>query len=84
MKMVCCAIHDSAIDAFMRPMFVPKSGMAVRMFMDEVRRKDSEMCKHPTDYSLHEIGVWDEETGKFENVGPKLLIRGADCVEVKS
>lgn len=82
MKLVVVSVRDSAVDAFMRPFFVPSTGVAVRSFRDEVSRSESEMHKHPGDYELFEIGAFDEETGRFENLAsPRSLLRAVDCKE---
>ena len=84
MKLVMCAVRDSAVDAFMRPFFVPSTGMAVRSFTDEVNRQDGEMNKHREDYALFELGSFDEESGKCFNLDtPRQLIRGSDIGERK-
>lgn len=73
------AIRDSAVDAFTRPFPVNHIGQAMRGFTDEVNRTDSEMNKHPSDYELFELGTFDEETGKFENLeSPRSLARAKD------
>lgn len=83
MKLVVVSIHDSALAAFMQPFFVPTTGMAVRSFTDEVKRAESPMFRHRSDYILYEVGSFDEETGKFENLDtPRQLLRGADIGEV--
>lgn len=82
MKLVMVSVRDSALDAFMRPFFVPTTGAAVRAFSDEVRRKDSEMYRHPADYVLFELGSFDEESGRVENLdSPRQLVRGIDIGE---
>lgn len=79
MKLVVCSIRDSALDAFMRPFFVPTTAMAVRAFRDEVTRPDTEMFKHRSDYTLYEVASFDEVTGKFDNLdSPRQLVRGSD------
>jgi len=82
MKLVVCAVRDSAVDAFMRPIFVPSTGVAVRSFRDEVLRAESDMFRHASDYELFEIASYDEESGRFENLSsPRSLVRGADIKE---
>lgn len=77
MKIV--AIRDDAIQAFGRPIFVVALGQATRSFADEVNNEQSEMCKHPSDYSLYEIGEYDDEIGRVTSLeSPRLLSRGAD------
>lgn len=79
MKLIVCSIKDSALEAYMRPFFVPTSGMAVRAFTDEVNKAGSEMGAHRGDYVLFEIATFDEDSGLFENrETPRQLIRGSD------
>lgn len=82
MKLIVVSVRDSALDAFMRPFFVPTTAMAVRSFQDEVKRPESEMGKHRDDYALFEIASFDEESGRFDNLpSPRQLIRGSDIGE---
>lgn len=79
MKLVMCAVRDSALDAFVRPFCVPAVGAAVRGFSDEVNRSESEMNKHPSDYELFEVGSFDEDSGLVEAVvPPRSLARAVD------
>lgn len=72
--LIVVAVKDRALDAFMRPFFVPTVGMALRSFQDEVNRKerDNAIHAHPEDYDLYKLGSWDEESGVFVN----------DCVQI--
>lgn len=82
MILIMCAVRDSAVDAFMRPFFVPTTGMAVRSFSDEVRNGESPMHKHPEDFALFELGTFDEESGRCDNLpSPRQLVRAADIKE---
>lgn len=82
MKLIVVAIYDSALAAYLRPFFVPTTGVAVRAFTDEVKKTGSDMGAHRGDYILFEIASFDEETGMFDNVpSPRQLIRGADIGE---
>lgn len=83
MKLVVVAVRDSAVDAYAAPFFMQTTGAAVRSFRDAVNSKESgPMFQHPEDYSLFQLAVFDEETGKFENLEvPAQLVRGQDCKE---
>lgn len=61
------SVRDRAANAFGRPVFVAAAGLAVRSFMDECNRNaaDNEMFKHPGDFELFELGVFNDETGRF-------------------
>lgn len=82
---IVCAVRDSALDAFMRPFFVPARGLAIRSFSDEVNRvaEGNGLNSHPDDYELYCIGTFDEDTGRLEAVTHEMLIRGKDCVVKK-
>ena len=43
MVLIMVAVRDSALDALMRPFFVPTTGFAVRSFQDEVKNSESPM-----------------------------------------
>lgn len=82
MKLVVVAVRDSAVDAFSRPFFVPSIPVAVRSFRDEVANPESPMFKHPEDYVLWELGVFDEDDGRFENLAaPRQVLRAVDVKE---
>lgn len=69
MKLVMISVKDRALNAFMRPFFAQTKNQAIRMFTDEINRKDSEMGGHPDDYDLWYLGTWDDETGCIEGTG---------------
>lgn len=82
MKLKIFSIRDSAMDAYARPFFVPSVAMAARGFRDEANRAEGEICKHPEDYELFELGEFDEDTGRFTNLDvPRSVVRGVDCKE---
>lgn len=82
-KLAVVAVRDSALDAFLRPFFVPALGMATRSFADEVNRREGDMAKHPDDYELYQLGWFDESSGVFQSLEkPNLLVRGKDVANV--
>ncbi|WNK14529.1 MAG: nonstructural protein [Microvirus sp.] len=81
-----CALFDSAVQAYNRPIFVPHVGAAIRSFTDEVNRpaQDNQMYHHPEDFQLMQLANWNEETGKFTSLEtPRILARGTDVQEQK-
>lgn len=68
MKLKIVSIFDSKAEVFNTPIFLPTVGMATRMFADQVNEKDSPFQKHPEDYTLFELGEYDSDSGKFENL----------------
>lgn len=68
MKYVVCAVYDNAAACFGRPIFTSAVGAAVRSLTDEVNRKaqDNQMHAHAKDFSLFELGTFDDSNGRFE------------------
>lgn len=59
------AVYDSRVSAFMQPSFLRSSGEAERMFVDIVNDGQSIISKHPADYTLFELGEYDDQNGKL-------------------
>lgn len=78
-KHVCVSVYDRATETYGRPFVVPHVGSAIRSFMDEINRPDSELGKHPSDYELFEVASFDDATGTFSvPPAPSRLVRGSD------
>ncbi|WNK13984.1 MAG: nonstructural protein [Microvirus sp.] len=80
MKLYIFCVKDRATDAFGTPMFMAATGQAVRSFSDEVNRAadDNQLNRHPDDFDLYEVGVFDTDDGSFDVFVPRLLTRGKD------
>lgn len=82
-KYVVVSVFDSAANGFGRPAFVAAVGAAMRGFSDEVNRSHEEnpMNRHPADFTLYELGTWDDADGRFElHDRPKSLVRAVDVI----
>lgn len=80
LRIVC--IRDRAADVFGMPNFVTSIGMAIRSFGDEINRQaqDNPLHKHPEDFDLYELGVYDDATATFECGTPRQIAVGKDLV----
>ena len=63
MKQLVFSVYDSKAEMFNQPMFMKALGQALRAFGDEANRPESEIYKHPDDYTLFLIGEFDMESG---------------------
>jgi len=63
MKYKSFAIYDGLAELFSHPFHTYNKNTAVRGFAEQVNRPDSQYAKHPTDFSLHEVGEYDDKTG---------------------
>lgn len=58
-------VYDQKAEAYLPPFFLPQTGMAVRTFSDCVNNPEHQFGAHPSDYTLSEIGTWDESDGSI-------------------
>lgn len=84
MKYVLVSVFDRAVQAYAPVMSVRAIGEATRMFRDEVNNPESRIHLHPGDYELYCLGEFSDDKGELFSSGPTLIVRGEDCVEVKS
>jgi hypothetical protein len=62
-KLQVYSVFDSKAEVFGTPMFFQTAGIATRAFGDECNRTESELHKHPEDYTLFHIGEFIQDTG---------------------
>ncbi len=64
-KLFCVTVRDEKADCFAHPFFVPALGLALRMFEDWSKDKETAVGRHPEDYSIFKIGEFDQVAGVF-------------------
>ncbi len=65
MKHKIFTIYDECAKAFLPPFVLHQTAMAVRAFSDAVNDPGSQFGKHPKDYTLFDIGVFDDLKGSI-------------------
>jgi len=79
------SIYDSAISTWLPPIYARNKGEMLRNFADAVSDPKSNLAKHPTDYSLHELGTFDDDKCKFSLLNaPVRLCLASDFVKASS
>lgn len=74
MKLTAFSILDGKSGIYNRPWFAVSTGVALRNFSDLVNDPKTEVSRHPEDYTICELGTYDDTTGTFEGlVSPKPL-----------
>ena len=75
-------IRDTALDAFLVPMFFQSEGAARRAFGDEVNREatDNMLYHHPEHFQLYRSGTYDDADGVFACTPPVFVV---DAMSVK-
>ena len=84
MKINIFAIHDSKAEAYLPPFNLPNTQMAVRTFTDCVNSDDHAFAQHPEDYTLFQLGEFDDSNGKITLMQTKMPIgNGLDFYKPK-
>lgn len=76
MNLQCVAVYDKKMGAYNKPFYTRTKGEAIRAFATEIQRPaaDNYYYQHTTDYALHILGTFDDETGKHEpNHYPEII-----------
>lgn len=60
-----CALFDSKAKYFHDPITAHAKGEAVRSFTDAANNLETDIGKHPEDFSLHVIGHYDTSSGSI-------------------
>lgn len=68
------SIYDSKAEAFLQPFFCVNAAVAVRSFQRAVQEEGSDFNKYAPDYTLFELGDWDQESGVFVNREAKVSL----------
>lgn len=61
------SVYDSKAQAFLVPIFCVTRGVALRLFQAAVLDVEHDFHKFCGDYTLFELGEFDEMSGKFAN-----------------
>jgi len=64
------SINDNKAQAYLPPFFLHNKNIAIRHFADCVKDKNHQFAKNPEDYSLWEIGEFDDNTGEIKYYSP--------------
>lgn len=66
MQMKVFAIFDSKAEVYTKPFYALSVGEALRSFTDAVNEPASPYNKHPADYTLFAIGVYDDGNAQLD------------------
>lgn len=70
------SVYDSKADYYSKPVVEINAGVALRSFADAARGGNGEnaISQHPEDYTLFELGTWDQDKGEIKmHVAKKSL-----------
>jgi len=70
LKIFC--VHDSKIGAYLQPFFMRSVGEAIRGFEDVCNNPETQFNKYPADFTLFEIGGYDDLSGTLSPLPIKV------------
>jgi len=73
MKQDVFTIYDSKAHAYLTPFFLHNQDMAIRVFADCANNPEHQFGKHPEDYTLFKIGVFNDTKGRIDCGNPLSL-----------
>lgn len=71
------AVYDDKAVAFAAPFFQQSDVLGIRAFVSAARDAESLLYKFPGDYALYKLGIYDDNTGRFENLDRPLQLMSA-------
>lgn len=80
MKSQFYSIFDTASGLYLRPFLAQSDGQAKRSFSDIAVDADHEVGRHPEDYSMIRLGIFDDNNGKIVDEQNETLITGLEAV----
>lgn len=78
------SMYDTAVKAYMQPIFADATGGLIRELTDLLKNQDHAFTKHPEDYTLFQIGTYDEKTAEIIPCNPTKIIGMWELVEPES
>lgn len=74
MKQKMFTVYDATAEAFLPPFFMPNTQTALRAIEDCVSDENHNFHKHSSDYTLYELGSFDDAAGLMEPLPqPKVI-----------
>lgn len=74
MQLKIYTVYDSKVEAYLQPFYVRSKGEAIRAFTETVNDPQSLVGKHPADYTLFEIGEFDDQTAKIKSLAANISL----------
>jgi hypothetical protein len=59
-------VYDSKAEAYMQPFYMQTKGLAIRAIQDTLSNPEHQFAKYTEDYTLVELGEFDDSHATFE------------------
>ena len=74
------AVYDTATGIYDGPIPGQSDGQMIRKFSDMAVNAETEIGKHPEDFTLFRMGTWNDGTGELVDNTNDKLINGVEAV----
>lgn len=71
-------VFDAKAEAYLQPFYARTNGEAIRSFAEACSNPEHNFCKYGADFTLFDIGEFDENTGVITPCVPHALGNGLD------
>jgi hypothetical protein len=78
MKLLVFAVHDRVVEAFGSPFTAQTEAEAQRMFLGAASDPSTYLAKNPADFSLYQVGTFNNAGGELSGIAPVRFICGLD------
>lgn len=83
-KLIMFNVYDSKAMVYDKPFCMMSKGECIRGFIDALKRTDTTLGQHPGDFTLFEVGEYDQKTGTVSMLNAKInLGNGLEFKETK-
>lgn len=84
-KIKMFSVHDSKACAYMPPIYFKTKGEAMRAFQTTCTSdKEHQFAKYPHDFTLVELGEFDEPSGKLSALEVPIILANASEFAISS
>ena len=73
-------IYDTKSETYFQPFAMMNKAMGLRQFADMANDKDTNISKHPEDYTLYHLGSWSDQDAKYTTIDKKLIASAIENV----
>lgn len=78
------SVYDLKAETFSQPIFCPTDESAIRLFSDACRDPETPVGRHPEDYCLYRVGVWNADNGTMAGTDvPVPVFQGLELLKLK-
>ena len=76
------AVFDSKALVYRTPpFFMATDGMAVRAMSDLVNSPETEFYRHTQDFTLYQIGLFEDSTGAISGIEPRAVLHLPELID---